>query len=188
MKRLFIVHGWAGSHDEPFYIYLKKELEKKDFEIYPLKMPKVNEPQINEWVSTLSKAVYNVDENTYLYGHSIGSQTILRYLETLSPKKMVGGVIFTAGFVHLKPATFEGPWKSSKESARPWLETPLNWEKIRKHIKRAVAIFSDDDPFVPLSDKEIFKKELNAKIIIEHNKMHSPGSESVLKEIYEMAK
>jgi uncharacterized protein len=188
MKRLFIIHGWAGSHNEPFYQYLKKQLDSKEFEVYPLKMPKATEPEINSWVGTLSKNVGTPNKDTYFYGHSIGTQTILRYLQSIKEKIKVGGAVLTSPFVHLKPMTFQGPWKESEKSARPWLKTPLNFKKIKSHCDKFVCIFSDDDPFVPLEDKDIFEKELNAKIIIEHNKLHSPGADSVLDELREMIK
>ena len=39
-----------------------------------------------------------------------------------------------------------------------------------------MAIFSDNDPYVPLDNQEEFKGMLNAKIIIEHEKGHFSGS------------
>ena len=64
------------------------------------------------------------------------------------------------------------------EIARPWMETLIDFEKVRSHITQAVAIFSDDDPFVPLSQKDLFKKQLGAKIFVEHTKGHfSPADE-----------
>ena len=44
-----------------------------------------------------------------------------------------------------------------------------------------MAIFSDNDPFVPLNDSKIFKNKLNAKIIIEHKKGHFDPSSGVRK-------
>ena len=38
--------------------------------------------------------------------------------------------------------------------------------------KNIIAVFSDDDPDVPMSDSRLFKEKLNAKIITEHNKGH----------------
>jgi uncharacterized protein len=187
MKRLFIIHGWEGSADEPLYQSLKKELESQDWKVFPLPMPNSEEPKIDEWVPFLANAVKTADQETYFYGHSIGSQTILRYLETLPENIKVGGVIFTAGWVHL--IGLDTPEEEgSMEIAKPWLETPLNWDKIKSHCNKWVTIFSDNDPYVPLSDKDIFKEELNAEIIVEHNKDHAPGSDIVMNKILEISK
>ena len=52
-----------------------------------------------------------------------------------------------------------------------FMETPINFEKI-KNLSNFLCIFSDNDPYVPVSDTKIFRKELDAKIVIEHDKCH----------------
>ena len=167
IKRVFIIHGWEGSPKNCWFPWLKKELEKKDFKVFIPSMPNPEEPKINAWVNTLKKII-NPDENTFLIGHSIGCQTIMRYLEQLKENQKVCGVIFVAGFFNLPNLKTD----EEKEIAKPWLKTPINTDKIKIHTKKFIAIFSDDDPDVPLSDSEIFREKLGAKIIIESNKGH----------------
>jgi predicted alpha/beta hydrolase family esterase len=62
--------------------------------------------------------------------------------------------------------------QEEKEIAKPWLETPINTDKIKTLTKNIVAVFSDDDPDVSLDDSKLFKERLGAKIIVEHNKGH----------------
>jgi len=186
MKRLFIIHGWEGSADEPFYQNLKKELGEKGWEVFPLAMPNPGRPKIEEWIPFLADNVKEVDEETYFYGHSIGSQTILRYLMGLKDGEKIGGVIFTAGWVHLKGLDTPEE-EGSEEIVKPWIENKLDWGKIRSHCGKFIAIFSDNDPWVPLSDKDIFEEKLGAKIIVEHDKDHAPGIDIVAKEILGMA-
>ncbi|MBU1255325.1 alpha/beta hydrolase, partial [Patescibacteria group bacterium] len=101
-------------------------------------------------------------------GHSIGCQAILRYLESLDNKK-IGGIIFVAGFFKLTNLETE----EEKEIAKPWLETPIDFDKVKKVTNKITAIFSDNDSFVPLEvNKKIFEEKLEAKIIIEQNKGH----------------
>ncbi len=131
-------------------------------------MPNPEEPRIKEWVNYISSIVEDPDENTYFIGHSIGCQTILRYLESLDNRK-VGGAIFVAGFFELTNLETE----EEKEIAKPWLETPIDLDKVKKATNKITAIFSDNDPFVPLEvNKKIFEEKLEAKIIIEQNKGH----------------
>jgi predicted alpha/beta hydrolase family esterase len=134
-------------------------------------------PEINAWVSFLAKQIGVPDKNTFLVGHSIGAQTIIRFLESLSGGASVGGAVFLAPWIHLTEASYEA--EEDREIAAPWLETPIAWEKARSHCPKFTAIFSDDDPLVPLSDSEIFKKELGATIIIEHSKEHFSGSTGI---------
>ncbi len=165
-KRVFIVHGWDGSPTSDFNPWLQKELEAKGFEVTVPKMPDTKNPKIETWVPYLSKMVGGVDKNTFFVGHSIGCQTILRFLETLPENKKVGGVVFVAGFfklMHLED-------NESEEIAKQW-ETPIDLEKVKSHLRKSIAIFSDNDPYVSLDNKNKFA-ELGSKIIIERNMSH----------------
>jgi len=166
-KRVFIVHGWDGNPNEAWLSWLRRELEKRNIKVVVPQIPNTEEPKISEWVSYLTELVGVPDEETYFVGHSIGCQTILRYLETISPKK-VGGVICVAGWFRLE--NLEGP--AEEAIAKPWIETTINFKKVKNATSNIIAIFSENDPFVPLSDKDIFKKELGAEIIVEKNKGH----------------
>ena len=172
MKRVFIVHGWDGNPKEPMLSWLKNELRKKKFNVLNLKMPNPSKPEIKSWVNFLKKSIKCLDENTYFIGHSVGCQAVLRYIESLKDKQKIGGIVLIAPWMHLDKTTIEEEGEEVKEIARPWMETPINFNKIKSRIKNAVCIFSDNDPYVPLIDSKIFKKKLNAKIIIEHGKYH----------------
>lgn len=177
VKRVFIIHGWSGFPDEGWFPWLKKELVKKGFKAEIPAMPNPDFPKINEWVSFLAKAVKKADENTFFVGHSIGCQTILRYLESLPQGAKVGGVVLVAGWLHLTEETFKE--EGAEEIASPWLDTPIDWDKILLHADKFTAIFSANDLYVPLSDSKIFMKKLDAKLIVEHGKGHFSGSDNV---------
>lgn len=172
-KRVFIVHGWGGYPEEGWFPWLKKTLEKQGFEVYVPEMPETNNPTIDAWVSHLSSDVGDADENTILVGHSIGCQTILRYLEQLKDGQKIGGAVFVAGWFTLMNLNEE-----EKTIAEPWIMTPVDFEKIKAHCKKFIAIFSDDDPDVPLENKEKFMR-LGAKTIVEHAKGHFRGDDGI---------
>jgi predicted alpha/beta hydrolase family esterase len=172
-KRVFIIHGWDGYPEEGWFPWLKKELEQRGFEVFVPQLPQPDEPRINNWVPEIAKVVSIPDEQTYFVGHSMGCQTIARYLERLSEGAVVGGVVFVAGF--FKQLTNLENDDVVRDVSKEWLGTPINLEKVKKHLKKSVAIFSDNDPYVPMDNKDDFI-ELGAKIIIEHNKGHFSGS------------
>lgn len=190
-KRVFLIHGWDGYPEEGIFPWLKKELENKNFTVYNPAMPEPLNPKIETWVSFLKEKIGVPDENTFLFGHSIGAQTILRYLESLDEDIKVGGAVFLAGWFHLTNEAYETD--DDMKIAKPWLETPLDWDKIKSHSDNFIAIFSDDDPLIPISDAKIFENKLEAKIITEHKKGHFSGSSgikklpSALKPILELA-
>ncbi len=169
MKKVYLIHGWEGNPDNCWFPWLKEKLEDAGFEVFAPAMPNPDEPDIDEWVAKLSEVV-DAGEDTILVGHSIGCQTILRYLDSLKQDVKFKGIFFVAGFVNLTPEALED--QGSKEIAEPWLSTPINWENVKRHSDKFVAIFSDNDPFVYVSDSKIFKEKLSAKIIIENNLGH----------------
>ena len=191
MKRVFIIHGWGGNSDELWLKWLKQELEKKGFEATNLEMPDTWHPKISEWVNKLNESVGNADEDTYFVGHSIGCQAIMRYLEQLPESQKVGGAIFVAGWFNLTDETWDENY--TKEIADEWIKTPINFEKIKQHSNKFILINSNNDPYVPLSDAELFRNNLGAKIIILENRGHIAGDDGVtelpvvLEELLKMA-
>jgi len=136
-----MVHGWGGSSAGDWLPWLRGELEKLGHEVIAPNMPDTNNPTIEAWVGKLAEVVGAPDENTYFVGHSIGCQTILRYLEKINTP--VGGAIFVAGWFGLENL------ESYEEAdvARPWIETPIDIEKIKKVLPQSTLIISDNDPY-----------------------------------------
>ncbi len=187
-KRVFIVHGWDGSPEEGWFPWLKKNLTDRGFKPRILEMPNPGEPIIKDWVSCIANAVGAIDNQTYFVGHSIGCQAILRYLAGISQDVQARGAVFVGGWIEVSGLETE----EERRIAQPWLTTKIDFWKVRQHARRFSAIFSDNDKFVPLSNREIFKKELGAKIITEHNKGHFSGSDgttelpNALEEVFQM--
>lgn len=177
MKRVIIVHGWSGHPKEAWFPWMKKELEKRGFNVEVPKMPNTDHPKIKSWVPFLAKIVGKSNKDTYLVGHSIGCQTILRYLASLPKDVKIGGVLFVAGWFKLSNLGTE----EERKVAKPWLNTAINFAKVRLHTKKFAAIFSDNDPYVPLENVKMFKEKLGAKTIMVRKKGHMGGDDKVTK-------
>ncbi|OIO80477.1 hypothetical protein AUJ84_03375 [Candidatus Pacearchaeota archaeon CG1_02_32_132] len=171
MKKVILIHRWSGNPDSDWYPWLKEKLESKGFSVEIPEMPDTDNPQIKSWVGNLKKICPN-PENVYLIGHSVGCQTILRYLEKIDgkPKK----VIFVAPWINLTNLET----KEEQKIAEPWLKTSIDFDKIKGRTE-FTCILSDDDPYVPLLHKNIFKKKLGAKVIILHDKGHFTEEDNV---------
>jgi len=166
---------WDSHPKDGWYPWLQKELEGKGFQVQVPAMPEPAKPNIEDWVLHLAKIVGNVDENTFFVGHSVGCQTILRYFENLPADKKVGGAVFVAGWLKLVNLETE----EEKEIAKPWLETPIDFNNIKQHTTRFVAIFSDNDQWVSIDNKDLFEQKLGAKTIIENQKGHISGDDGI---------
>jgi len=166
-KRVFIVHGWDGYPEQAWFPWLKRELERKGFEVSVPGMPNTEEPLIENWVAHLSHIVGEADEETFFIGHSIGCQAIMRYLQQLNQK--VGGAVFVAGWLRL--SNLED--REAEVTAKPWLTEPINFEKVKENINKLAVLLSDNDPYDQVEENtKLFEEKLRAKVLIEHNKGH----------------
>ncbi len=156
--KLYLIHAWGESPQSCWYPWLKAQLEAKGFEVVVPAMPNTDEPEIEAWVDALTKLAPSPDKDTYLIGHSIGAQTILRYLEKLPEGVRVGGTFFVTPWTHLENLEDE-----SKPVAKPWRETPIDWHEVKTHCPQVTAIFSDNDPWVPSSEEKVFQEKLGAQ-------------------------
>ena len=175
-KKVFIIYGWDGYPEEGWFPWLKTELEKNDFQVQVPTLPQADEPRINSWVPALAKSVGAPDKETYFVGHSMGCQTIIRYLAEINEE--VGGAIFVAGF--LKTLTNLEDDDIVRSVADEWLQTPVDLNKVKANLNKSVAIFSDNDPYVSLDNINEFKNILKSQILIEKNMGHFSGSSGIV--------
>ena len=168
MKTAIIIHGWDGNPKIGWFVWLETELKKKGYRVIKPIMPNPTHPRITTWVNKLKSVAKNAGDDTLLIGHSIGCQTIIRYLE--KSKTRVEKVIFVAPWLTLLAAAIDET--ESYKIAKPWLETNIDFSKVKSKMRSSLAILSDDDPFVSIKNAAEFKKKLESRIIIEKNKGH----------------
>lgn len=145
----------------------KKELERIGYLVLVPEMPNIDTPIIEKWCEYLSTIVGTADQDTYFIGHSIGCQTILRYLETIDAR--VGGAIFVAGWFDLAYVESD----EVKQIAEPWIKKTIDFKKVTKVLPRSVAILSDNDVYVSLEPtKAIFEDELHSHVLVLHHAGH----------------
>jgi predicted alpha/beta hydrolase family esterase len=170
IKRVFLVHRWSGKPDGDWFPWLKKELERYNFEVFVLDMPDTSKPKIGSWINAIKEAVVKLDTETYFVGHSIGCQTILRYLENCSDKDICGGAVFVAGWFDLLDTSYDND--EDREIIKPWVDTQIDFRKAKRHLNKSTAIFSDNDIYVSLDQSKIFEKKLGSKVIVQKDKGH----------------
>ena len=171
MKRIIIIHGWSGSPNDNWLPWLKAELEKQGHAVLVPNMSDSNNPVIEKWVSHLAQIVGTPDKETFFVGHSIGCQAILRYLETIDTS--VGGAVFVAGWFNLE--NMES--KLEEITAKPWIETAIDFEKIKSILPKSTLIISDNDPYGAFQENKEKFIELGSKIVVLPKAGHITGSQ-----------
>ncbi len=160
--RAIIIHGWGDVPYHGWYPWIRKELEKRGFEVL---IPRINFKTANNMkdiISHLAKIIGKPGEETFLVGHSAGCITILKYLETLKAGEKIGGAVFVAGFIDI----------IDHEHVDKFFGKKIDWNEIKKHCSKFVAINSDNDKYVSLEQGKLFREKLGAELIIEHQMGH----------------
>ena len=185
MKKIYLVHCWDGTSSDGWYPWLEEKINNQNIKLFKFDMPNTANPKIEEWVDYLNSKVDLLNEETYFIGHSIGCQTILRYLETKEITK-IGGILFVAPWLDLLPEAIED--EDSYNTAQPWINTPIDFEKVKQFTNNISCIFSDNDYFVSIEQEKEFRNKLNAKTVIVNNKGHISQDDDVyeLQEILDL--
>jgi hypothetical protein len=168
-KRAILIHGWEGSPEGGWRPWLKQKLEERGFEVMVPAMPDSANPEMHAWLSHLSRTVGEPDKETYFVGHSLGCITILRYLESLKEGQEIGGAVLVAGFTS----------NLGYKELESFFPTFVDWDKVKQHCSKFVAIHSDNDPYVSLHYADLFKENLGAQIIIKESMKHFSGDDGV---------
>jgi len=177
MKKIFMVHGWGhNSKSLPWMNWLEQKLKEKNFQVKVFDMPETDAPKIELWVKFLESQIEDeeINEETFFVGHSIGAQTILRFLEKMHKHKKIGGCVFIAPWLELINLNPE-----EMMIAHPWINTKIDLERIADHTNKILTIFSRDDPYVSETESKKFKEELGANAIFKEGQEHFEETEKI---------
>lgn len=163
-KVIFVPGYYVSSPTEPtdWPAWLGKELEKNGFDFYYMSMPDPAYPEVNAWVDFLLNQNFEIDENTYLVGHSLGCITALRFLEKLPEGSVLGGCILISGFCTMPKIPI----------LSDFCFLPLDFTKVKSHSQEFVSVVSDNDHLIPNELSQELSNKLGARTIVEHNKGH----------------
>jgi hypothetical protein len=180
-KKVYIIHGWGMDSDMPWIRWLEVELPKHGYEVVAFDMPNSDEPTIEEWVTYLKENVGEVDEHTYFIGHSVGCQTIMRFLEKSHKHLRVGGCVFVAPWIDLI-----GLGSDELKIAHPWLHNKIDFERVNDHVGKVTCIFSTNDKFVDEKEWKKFESGLSAKIIVKKDFDHFENTDKIEEILHEL--
>lgn len=162
--KIFLFHCWGGDGNSCWSGWLSNILTKLGTQVISPDFPNSSDPNLKEWLDAISKNTnfQEFDSDWILAGHSLGCPTILRVLERLEEGKKVKAAILVAGFAK----------DIGIPQLKSFIDTPFDWNKIRKSAEKIIVINSDDDPFIELSEGKRMADLLGAEFIIEHNAGH----------------
>ncbi|MED4267851.1 RBBP9/YdeN family alpha/beta hydrolase [Priestia megaterium] len=151
-KQVYIIHGYGASPASHWFPWLKEKLMADDHQVSVLHMPNSSAPEKGEWLETLANKIKNLDDNTYFVAHSLGSITLLNYLEQLNPLPGFGGFVLVSGFSERL---------SSLSSLDPFTVKEVDYQKIISATNSRAVIAARDDYIVPFQLSQNLSKQLD---------------------------
>lgn len=169
---VLILHGTGGHSGKNWYPWLKKELEKLDYNVLVPDLPNSEKPDSEEWLKALNKYKDRINEKSIIIGHSLGCLAALQFIQETGKK--ISKLIFVAP-IHPKM-----DWKKVEETHQPeqaklikkFVERPVNWSKIKSLVSSLVIYLSNDDPYIPFRVKDLYAKDAQVTLRLFTGKKH----------------
>ncbi|MEX2007943.1 MAG: class I tRNA ligase family protein [Candidatus Spechtbacterales bacterium] len=153
-----LLHGFTGSPKDNFFPWLKEQLEAQGHTVQMPTLPDTNEPTEEGQVGHVLKTC-TFDENTILFGHSLGSVVALKVLEKLDIR--IAGLVTAGGFVDPNFADEDRIFADKFK----WI---FNFEKIRNAAGFITVLQGDEDSAVSDEQAARLAQGLNVPVVRAH--------------------
>jgi len=152
---VFIIHGFMASPTDHWFQWLRSELESKGVSARVLNLPDSHSPDAEVWQKTLATDLGELNENSYVIAHSLGSVSLLKYLQTRKSNQQIGGMVLVSGFVDPLPTL---------PQLDNFIEGNIDFKRIIDVVPARVVIGSPQDPIVPFSLTKNLAHNLDARL------------------------
>src|SRR5581483_6471859 len=154
LERIKATRDWKDTFQEKI---------GNEYDVFVPNMPNKTNAQYNEWKIWFEKIIDKLNDNLILVGHSLGGSFLVRYLSDNDLSRKIKA-LFLISTPH-----------DDQNLSEPLVEfnVQLSLERLVKQCPKIYLINSKDDPVVPESELEKYKKELpNAEVIMLENRGH----------------
>lgn len=174
MSTIVIFHGSFGHPEENWFPYLKTHLEAKGHTVIIPQFPVDSWDMVVEkgegylspiqnlknWLDTFKKDVLPIlpKEDLIFVGHSISSVFIIHVIDhfNLQLKK----AIFVSPFLSTLPR-----WEFNAVNGT-FYKTDFDFGKLKRLISERIAVYADNDPYVPQEKFEEFIQLTESKPVV----------------------
>ena len=176
--KIVFVHGYTASSHDNWYPAIASELSKLGIDYAIPDLPGGQFPHASQWLETIHSVVLKTDKPLVFVGHSLGTRTILLYLEKYRPK--VEAVFLIAAFANRT----ENAHKYDGDGYPDFFEHQIDIKKIKPLSKKYVVMHSKDDPLDYEQGVEI-AGQLNATLYSYDDRGHfsDPENASIVLEV-----
>ncbi|MFQ5493057.1 MAG: RBBP9/YdeN family alpha/beta hydrolase [Candidatus Dojkabacteria bacterium] len=168
MKNAIILQGWYQKTNANWYPWLKDQLRSKGYEVHLPDLPTIHtdRPDLQIQLDYLFDNL-EVNRDTILIGHSLGSLLALRVAEKVELDK----IFLVAGW----------DFNDLTEEHQLFWEKPVNHSKIIENVGEIYCYSSDNDPYITAFHAEEMCKRLKGTFVLVEGAGHFTTKDGVTK-------
>jgi predicted alpha/beta hydrolase family esterase len=156
MQKAFIFHGTGASRDDHWFPWLEEKLEEANLEVSRPDFPTPEEQELENWLEVLDEQDIEIDRETVLIGHSLGSVFILNILNRQDMN--IEAAYLVSAWTGMLPDEKFNEWNSTFQ------DQDFDFEKIKSSCGEFHQFHSPDDPYVPLEKAEELEKNVKSNL------------------------
>lgn len=166
LPTLILLHGLGGNSKENWFPWISEKFKNRA-KIISFDLPNTLKPLRKEWLIEILKNLPTDVSDTYLIGHSLGGTAMIYLLHEWKDIAFAGALLIASPMDDLG-------W-DNLEQFFDFEIKKFDFEKIKTKAKKFRLLYSDDDPYVPLTHGAFFQMKLQAPLTVVEGKGHLNG-------------
>jgi predicted alpha/beta hydrolase family esterase len=164
--KLLFIHGYTASSKADWYPRLTKMLDELGVDYVVPDLPGAKRPHSREWLEIVDREVKKSDKPVVLIGHSLGSRTVLLYLDQY--KQPVKAVFLIAAFANWT----QNAGRNGGKSYPDFFEYAVDIPAIKQLCDSFTVLHSVDDDGIDYQQAVEITKDLDAKLVTVEGRGH----------------
>ena len=170
--KIIFVHGYTASHLADWYPKITKSLDELGIDYAVPDLPGDKHPHAQDWLNIVDREVKASAKPVVLVGHSLGTRTVLLYLDKY--RVPVKSVFLIAAFANWT----ENAQRKGGDAYPDFFGYELDIEAIRNLAEKFVVIHSTDDDSIDYEQGKEIAGQLGAKLITLTGRKHMSAPEN----------
>ncbi|MBI2597436.1 alpha/beta fold hydrolase [Candidatus Daviesbacteria bacterium] len=161
MKNVLILHGTRSSSQDNWFPWLKNQLENRGLKVWVPDLPLPERPNLERYKQYIFEH-WQFNKESIVIGHSSGAVAALGVLQYLPVELQIEKAILVAAFKD----------NLGRDDLSQLFVRPLNFAKIKSHVKKIILIHSENDPYVPFEHGQFLAEQLDGELVVMDGQKH----------------
>jgi len=170
--KIIFVHGYTASHLADWYPNIAKRLDELGIDYVVPDLPGDKHPHAQDWLYIIDREVKASIKPVVLVGHSLGTRTVLLYLDKY--RLPVKTVFLIAAFANRT----ENAQRRGGNAYPDFFDYKLDTKAIRKLAEKFVVMHSTDDDSIDYAQGKEIAEQLGAKLVTFAGRKHMSAPEN----------